>query len=221
MKILLAHHHKLFRDFIGPILARLGSRPTLIEAASFAESLRPEIVAIDLMLIADDLPGMAGIAGLMELVRLHPETPVAVLMDHADPLKVLTAMSGGAAAVIFKSISSGGLLAALRLVLAGERFLPQETISSLEQMMRQPLNVSPVGADFSPAEREVVPLLRRGLCNKTIGSALGIEEAAVKARLRGIYRKIGVVNRVQAAMALQCADDLPSLPDRRFERALN
>jgi DNA-binding NarL/FixJ family response regulator len=221
MKILLAHPHKLFRDFIRPILGKLGSRPVLFEAASFAETLRPEISNIDLVLVGDDLPGIAGLAGLAELVRRHPATPVAMLMDHGDPTQVLDATSTGAAAVIFKSISTGGLVAALRLVLAGERFLPQETISALAQRLRQPQSFSPVWADFSPAELEVVPLLRRGLCNKTIGNALGIEEAAVKARLRGIYRKIGVVNRAQAAMALHPADDATFPYDERGDCALN
>jgi DNA-binding NarL/FixJ family response regulator len=57
-------------------------------------------------------------------------------------------------------------------------------------------------AVLSRSETQVVPLLLDGLGNKVIAQRLGILEPAVKSRLRGIYRKMGVVNRAQAVMAL-------------------
>jgi len=56
--------------------------------------------------------------------------------------------------------------------------------------------------NFSNSEAQVIPLLMDGLCNKVIAYHLGIEEAAVKARLRCIYRKMGVANRAQAVIRL-------------------
>jgi len=55
---------------------------------------------------------------------------------------------------------------------------------------------------FSACEREVIPLLLDGLSNRLIAGRLTIEESAVKARLRTIYRKLGVTSRARAVMTL-------------------
>jgi DNA-binding NarL/FixJ family response regulator len=60
----------------------------------------------------------------------------------------------------------------------------------------------PAAPPFSPREQEVVTMLLEGMQNRSISERLGIEESAVKARLRSIYRKLGVANRSQAIMAI-------------------
>jgi DNA-binding NarL/FixJ family response regulator len=53
---------------------------------------------------------------------------------------------------------------------------------------------------LSDREREVVQLVARGLSNKLIARELGISEKTVKAHLTTIFQRIGVTDRVQAAM---------------------
>jgi DNA-binding CsgD family transcriptional regulator len=70
----------------------------------------------------------------------------------------------------------------------------------------------PSGGDrhgFSQREQDVVTLLLDGYGNRPIAEKLAIEESAVKARLRTIYRKLGVASRAQAIMALLAAKKAP------------
>ncbi|MCW8862001.1 MAG: LuxR C-terminal-related transcriptional regulator, partial [Rhodospirillales bacterium] len=51
---------------------------------------------------------------------------------------------------------------------------------------------------FSARETEVVNLLLKGMSNKEIAQALGIEEITAKMHLNKIYRKLNVSSRIQA-----------------------
>jgi DNA-binding NarL/FixJ family response regulator len=94
------------------------------------------------------------------------------------------------------------MVSALRLMLAGEFYLPSEIVAKIVHAGARSGDMATAEAHFSPCEAAVIPLLMDGLCNKVIAHNLGIEEAAVKARLRCIYRKMGVANRAQAVMRL-------------------
>ncbi len=62
--------------------------------------------------------------------------------------------------------------------------------------------ISSASRPFSEREQEVVAMLVEGCSNRLIGERLGIAESAVKARLRTIYRKLGVGSRPQAITSL-------------------
>lgn len=55
---------------------------------------------------------------------------------------------------------------------------------------------------LSPREEDVARLLMKGVSNKEIARALGIELVTVKAHVGSIFRKLGVRNRTQAAISL-------------------
>jgi DNA-binding NarL/FixJ family response regulator len=54
--------------------------------------------------------------------------------------------------------------------------------------------------ELTPREAEVLALLRQGLANKQIARSLGISQATVKAHLTSVFQRIGVTDRVQAAV---------------------
>ncbi|PKU26605.1 helix-turn-helix transcriptional regulator [Telmatospirillum siberiense] len=68
------------------------------------------------------------------------------------------------------------------------------------------VNTPMASKPFSVRENEVIPLFLAGFSNLRIAQYLGIEESAAKARLRTIYRKLGVASRPQAIMALLARD---------------
>jgi DNA-binding NarL/FixJ family response regulator len=59
----------------------------------------------------------------------------------------------------------------------------------------------PTRRRLSPRESEVLDLVPRGLTDRAIGRELGISEATVHKHLEHVYRKLGVTNRVAAAVA--------------------
>jgi DNA-binding NarL/FixJ family response regulator len=74
---------------------------------------------------------------------------------------------------------------------------------------RETARITPA-PEFSARERDLLPMLLKGLPNREIGRLLDIEVSAVKARLRTIFRKLGVSSRAQAVIALAA-----SLPPRK------
>jgi DNA-binding NarL/FixJ family response regulator len=201
LQILLAHPHRLVRDSMRPLLSKLSPRALLREITSF-DALLEVGNGVQLLLLGDDLPGLDGVNGLQLLRQRWPDMRIMLMTDGSDPGAMLAAMAAGVAGVVLKSISSDALQSALRLVLSGELYLPAEMVAAMVRRTNRASHDDHPPVRFSPAETQVVPLLLDGLCNKIIARRLGIEEAAVKARLRGIYKKIGVVNRAQAVMRL-------------------
>ena len=184
--------------------AQISATSTLDEAMSLADLGK----GFDLALLGQNISGMDGVEGVRVFLNRFPQTKVVLLAAAADSCTVLTAVAAGAHGVISKDMSGHGMQHALRLVLVGETYLPSDAIIALaiSNIQRPPNSLSSVpaccNARFSPAETEVIPLLLDGLPNKLIAQRLNINEAAAKARLRGIYKKVGAANRAQAVWSL-------------------
>jgi len=211
MRILLADEQNLLRAGLRSILPELSPQALFFDAGTFDEALSVAADAggVDMALLGNSMPGMNGTAGIGAFLASFPIAKVVLLTTDADPGAMLAAVAAGAVGVIFKTISGPGMLSALRLVMSGEGYLPSETVVSIAKLAARSETVGEPCAlvktrrvVFSPAESEVVPLLLDGLPNKVIAKRLGIEEAAIKARLRGMYKKMGVSNRAQAVWAL-------------------
>lgn len=56
------------------------------------------------------------------------------------------------------------------------------------------------GADLSARESEVLDLVAQGMSNRQIGRSLGISERTVKVHVGNVFRRIGVADRISAAL---------------------
>jgi two-component system nitrate/nitrite response regulator NarL len=140
---------------------------------------------------------MNGLAGLVEMKRKRPSTPVGIMSALATPENVIGAIDAGAAAFIPKTMGAKPMLAALRLVLAGERYVPADLLKAAQESGARARETQARPA-MTPEEARILELLKQGKANKEIGRLLGIEEYTVKYHVRGIFRKLGAKNRTQA-----------------------
>jgi DNA-binding NarL/FixJ family response regulator len=154
-------------------------------AISLAESLRPDIVLLDLK-----LPGMDGVAVLRPLRAAGLR--VRVLTPATEPSAAAAAVRAGAAGVVYKDIDPAALVRAIRSVHDGNVLLAQEAVGSLVRGSR---------ADTLTArEREVLAGIADGKSNREIARLLRVSEKTVKAHVSAVLAKLGVQDRTQAAV---------------------
>jgi DNA-binding NarL/FixJ family response regulator len=195
MDILLIDDHPLFRAGIASVIDDLDAAVRIIEAGSCEQALGMLERGAEFSLILLDLalPGMDGMTGLAKLRDASPATPVVVLSATEDSRRIRQAISAGAKGYIPKSASRQIILSALRLVLSGGVYLPQNVLES----------PAPLATDgeLTLRQREVLRWLARGKSNKEIADALGMAENTVRVHVAAILKYLDVRNRAEAVFA--------------------
>lgn len=211
MRILFADDHTLVREGIRPFLNELCADVEVLEAEnlSVAKQKADGAGELDLILLDLKMPGMNGFTGISEFSESHPNVPIVILSGHYNRADVIAALDHGVSGYIPKNIGGMSLVNALRLVLAGEKYLPSEAFSDKavnedDSILDTSKNhatkkeVDPKFATLTQRETEILRLLVDGLTNKRIAIELDLQEITVKIHVRNIYRKIGSQNRAQA-----------------------
>jgi len=200
MQILLADDHVLVRDALKSYIERLAEDATVHAVSSFPEAyaVAQREAGLDLIILDLRMPGMNGLDGLMRMRALRPNTPVVIMSGLARQQDISDALEAGAAGFFPKTLNGPALVSAVRLVLAGERFVPS-TDHAAANTREAPLGNESTSS-LTVREREVLELLTKGLSNKEIARQLDLQEVTIKLHVRGICRKLGAKNRTQAAL---------------------
>jgi two-component system NarL family response regulator len=146
----------------------------------------PDIVLMDLR-----LPGMDGTATAMAICKEFPEARIIMLSTFDGDEEIYRSFQAGARSYLLKSVSREELLAAIRAVHGGQRYIPPNVASRLAE--RVPF------IDLSTREMEVLRLIVKGMSNKEIAATLNITEVTTKLHVGHILSKLKVNDRTQAA----------------------
>ncbi len=219
MRILLIDDHTLFREALLHVLKQFDSAAVVIEAATAREAIRlaAHYHDLDLILLDLSLPGLNGLSALPELHGLRPTVPLVILSASEDSVAVRQALDAGAMGYIPKSSSSHEMITALRLVLAGEIYVPPAMLAALEtlEMASSPTVPPPLeegGVEgLTPRQVEVLRLMAQGLSNKGICRRLNVAEGTVKLHVTAIMRALNTGNRTQAVIEATRRGMLPAL----------
>jgi two-component system nitrate/nitrite response regulator NarL len=205
MKILVVDDHPVLRGGLSALLMQLANDVIVLQAGNAEEGLALVAHAPDLDLVLLDIvmPGIDGLHAIAEFGRLRPELPVAVLSSSENPKDVRDALAQGALGYIPKSANQHTLLAAIRLVMNGELYVPplmlEEADTSQSMQFRTPDNAAK--AILTDRQIAVLRLISQGQSNKEIAFELSLSEKTVKAHITAIFKVLNVVNRTQAASA--------------------
>ncbi|HEX4179368.1 MAG TPA: response regulator transcription factor [Caulobacteraceae bacterium] len=199
MKLLVVDDQAIVRQGIASLLTHDDPSVVVLEAGDSAEglTLAGEHADLDAVLLDLVLPGMGGMAAIVEFGRKRPDVPVIVLTGSDDPQKVRQAFELGALGYVPKSASAQTLLAALKLVLSGSVFVPDLLLRD-GSSSRAGASSGNGRARLTARQAEILDSLRQGLSNKEIGLRLGLSEKTVKAHVTGVLRALGAANRAEA-----------------------
>jgi two-component system nitrate/nitrite response regulator NarL len=204
IRILLVDDHSLFRSGIRFLLSRhpefevVGEAADGLEGIKRAKELKPDIVLLDL-----HMPGITGIEATQLLRQDIPETHVILLTVSEDAEDLSAGLKAGAAGYLLKNIDADYLLESLKRVMNGDSVISADMTKKLFAQIRKdtpPPPVAPEADKLTPRERDIISQLAAGLSNKEIARKLDVAESTVKIHLQSILKKLGLSNRVQAAI---------------------
>jgi DNA-binding NarL/FixJ family response regulator len=171
------------------------------EAVELARRERPDVVLMDIR-----MPTMDGLEATRRITALDEAAGVRILIlttFHLDEY-VYQALRAGASGFLLKDTPPADLLAAIRVVAAGDALLaPRVTRRLIEEFARrpEPAAATPAAlAALTDREREVLALVARGLNNAEIAERLVVSPATSKTHVSRVLTKLGARDRAQLVM---------------------
>jgi two-component system, NarL family, response regulator LiaR len=198
LRAVIVEDHDLFRDGLRRLLEGEGVR-VVGEAADGEDGVRlalramPDVVVMDI--------GLPRVSGIEATRRLAGRLPVVVLTAHVEDSVVLEAVRAGATGYILKDADPFEIVAGIRAAAAGDALVSPAAATGLLDRLRR--TSGPAGEpepDLSEREREVLHLLVEGCDNAEIAERLVISAGTVKNHVSSVLTKLGVDNRIQAAV---------------------
>jgi DNA-binding NarL/FixJ family response regulator len=202
--VLIVDDHPVVRHGMAMLLAqeqwidRVVQAGTADEARRLATLERPGIAVLDLT-----LPDGDGILLIRDVLAAVPGCSIVIVTMTNDPAAVRAATEAGARGYVLKDASPLMLVAAMRTVAEGGRILGPGVDSGISAVQPQGL---PAPFDtLTPRELQLVTLLGQGLSYRQIARNLSLSEKTVRNQISLITAKLGVADRLQAALLAQRA----------------
>ena len=202
--VLIVNDHPLIRQAVAEILGGLAGGMHVIQADTVPGALAELAANPDTALVLLD-PALGdgdGASGFERIRAAHPEVRVVALCAPSGRGAVLAVLARGAMGFIPDRSPPGVLLNAVRLVLAGQVYLPPEVLRT-EAVAPVAASTRRDGPSLTPRQLEVLALLVQGIPNKLICRSLVMAEGTLKTHVATIYRELGVSNRAQAGFAVR------------------
>jgi DNA-binding NarL/FixJ family response regulator len=199
IRILLADDHLMFREGLKQILGRCADFAVTAEAANGQEALdliraqRFDVVVLDI-----SMPVRSGFDVLGEIRIEQPELPVLVLSMHPEDQYAVRVLKAGASGYLTKESAADELIAAIRKVAGGGRYV---TSTLAEKLADALATQGAIGdhRDLSNREFQVLVMLARGRMLREIADELLISEKTVTTYRARILEKLGARNNAELA----------------------
>lgn len=191
IRILLADDHMLMRMGIATLVSTdksmtvVGEARNGREAVELADSLRPDVVIMDLM-----MPEMSGGEATKAIHEAHPGIKIVILTTYGTSAELATAVTNGAVGVLLKDKVEMDLLNTIRFVVEGNQAIPTRLLAQIEEDKAM--------GKLTDRQMEILASVAEGQSNADIALQFGLSEITVKKHLSAIFERLGVANRSEA-----------------------
>ncbi|MFC0533873.1 response regulator transcription factor [Phytohabitans kaempferiae] len=201
-RVLIVDDHPVVRRGLRAMLEgeqwveEVAEAATVDDAVREAVSRKVHVVAMDI-----NLPDGDGIEATRRIVSRCPGAHVLIVTLYDDQDRVARALRAGARGYVVKDTEPETILDALRTVAQGGVVLgPKVGPEVLTTLQGAQAQLPPPFDKLTAQERRILTGLVRGESNAEIGRSLGLNEKTVRNYLTGVFDKLGVDGRVQAAL---------------------
>jgi two-component system, NarL family, nitrate/nitrite response regulator NarL len=162
-------------------------------AAWAAMAHAPDLCISDLV-----MPGATPVEGIRRLREAAPDTPILVVTGNEDDATLLALFDLGIAGFAPKTSKSAVIEAAIRLILAGERYLPPRLIELAAVRGGAAPRTPSAERHLTERQSDILTRIATGKTNKEIARDLDLSPATVKAHTAAVILALGAVNRTDA-----------------------
>jgi two-component system response regulator DevR len=202
IRIAIIDDHELVREGLKVILAREPDFEVVAESASadlildLVETTHPDIVLLDAR-----LPGIAGPSACRLLTESHPEVRVLIVSSFADDDLVQECIMAGAKGYVLKDIERFNLRESIRSVHRGDGVVSPAIAATVLDIVRTHRETrTSTRPELNESQWAILRFIGEGDSNREIAQRVHLSENTVKSHIQEIFRKLGVRNRVEAAL---------------------
>jgi two-component system, NarL family, invasion response regulator UvrY len=197
IRILLVDDHAVVRQGLKQMVAESLPHAMFGDAANGEEALRLALTKDwDIVVLDISLPGKSGLEALKELRAAHPRLPVLVLSMHPEEQFAVRALRAGAAGYLTKKTAAKELVAAIKKVLAGGRYVSASLAERLATQAQAGSAKAP-HETLSDREHQVFRMLAMGKTVKQIGKELLLSPQTVSTHRTHILEKMGMQSNAE------------------------
>jgi DNA-binding NarL/FixJ family response regulator len=206
IRVVIADDQTLFRQglttllSIQPDIEVVGEAQNGIEALQLIAEHAPDVVLMDV-----EMPVLDGVAATRRVRQEYPACQVVILTTFDNDDYVFEGLRVGALGYLLKDAPANKLVDAIHMAARGESFLQPSIaakvvseFSRLSDLAAQ--HTQPLTEPLTPRETEILRLIAAGMTNAEIAQRLVITEGTVKNHVTSVLSKLGVEDRLQAAL---------------------
>lgn len=206
IRISIIDDHAIVRKGLKEIVADSPDIQVTFEASSGAEGLlQIRKNKLDVVLLDISMPGMNGLETLQQIKGAKPRLPVLMLSIHPEEQYAVRALKLGASGYLTKESAPSELLAAIRKVAAGGRYVNIGLAEKLAEYIESDSG-RPAHEGLSNREFQVMMMIAAGKPARVIAEELSLSPKTVsthRARLLGKMRLGGNAEIIRYAMEHQ------------------
>jgi len=201
IRVLIVDDHTVVRDGLNALLSLepgmqvVGSAADGLEAVQLAESLKPDVILLDLV-----MPKMDGVEAINHIKRVDPKARILVLTSFAENHQVFSAIKSGAMGYIMKDTSSDELIEAIRDTYHNRPALQPEIARKLMRDIQNQASETRLEHALTEREIEILRHVAMGKTNQEIADELVVSERTIRTHITNILAKLRLSNRTQAAL---------------------
>lgn len=196
IKILIADDHAIVRGGLKQIIATTADIVVTGEAAQGSEVVdKLRTCEVDLLLLDMTMPGISGVDLIRRVRAEQPALPVLVLSIHNEAQVVSRALRAGATGYVTKDSDPEVLLAAIRKLAAGGRFIDPKLVDAI--IFETHSGDAPPHEILSDREFQVLQMLASGKSINDIAEALALSAKTISTHKMRLMQKLGLGNNAE------------------------